>query len=149
MQKAANFLILVKELAFFVVGRKNMILGTGIDIIEIERIKKAIKNKRFLERVFTTNEIKYCQSRGAQSAASYAARFAGKEAVLKAFGTGLVKGTLLDIEILPDGKGCPHVFLNGFFGEEAKRLEVNKIFISLSHAHAYATAQVIFWRDSL
>lgn len=126
-----------------------MILGTGIDIIEIERIKKAIKNKRFIERVFSRDEIQYCQSRGAQSVASYAARFAGKEAVLKAFGTGLVKGTLLDIEILPDEKGCPHVFLKGFFGEEAKRLAVQEIFISLSHAHAYATAQVIFWGDSV
>lgn len=66
-----------------------MIKGLGIDIIEIGRIKKAIENENFLARVFTVKEIAYCEAKKAQKMASYAARFAGKEAVLKAFGTGL------------------------------------------------------------
>jgi len=125
-----------------------MITGTGIDIIEIERIKRAIANKRFVERVFTAAEKTYCESRGAQMAASYAARFAGKEAVLKAFGTGLVAGTLQDIEILPDEKGCPHVFLQGHFKALAQKQGVESIHISLSHAREYAMAQAIFWGRS-
>ncbi|MBP2632158.1 MAG: Holo-(acyl-carrier-protein) synthase [Firmicutes bacterium] len=125
-----------------------MIIGTGIDIVEIDRIKKALKNKRFIERVFTPKEIIYCESRGAQAASSYAARFAGKEAVLKAFGTGLVGGTLLDIEILPDDKGCPRVQLYHYFEDEAKDVGVTHIYISLSHARMYATAQAIFWGEN-
>lgn len=125
-----------------------MIIGIGTDIIEISRIKKALKNKRFIERVFTPQEIIYCESRGVQAPASYAARFAGKEAVLKAFGTGLVGGTLLDIEILPDKKGCPSVQLYDYFHHEAKNMGVTRIYISLSHAQMYATAQVIFWGES-
>lgn len=125
-----------------------MIIGTGIDIVEIDRIKKALKNKRFIERVFTPKEIIYCESRGAQAASSYAARFAGKEAVLKAFGTGLVGGALLDIEILPDEKGCPGVQLYHYFEAEAKNVGVTHIYISLSHARMYATAQAIFWGEN-
>ena len=125
-----------------------MIIGTGIDIIEIERIKKAIVNKRFVQRVFTVAEQKYCEGRGSQTAASYAARFAGKEAVLKAFGTGLVGGTLQDIEILPDAKGCPRVRLCGFFEEMAREIGVTSIYISLSHAREYAVAQTIFGGDA-
>jgi len=125
-----------------------MIVGIGTDIIEISRIKKALKNKRFIERVFTSQEIIYCESRGVQATASYAARFAGKEAVLKAFGTGLVGGTLLDIQILPDEKGCPSVQLYDYFAHEAKNTGVTRIYISLSHAQMYATAQVIFWGEN-
>lgn len=125
-----------------------MILGTGIDIVEIDRIKKALKNKRFIERVFTPKEIIYCESRGVQAVSSYAARFAGKEAVLKAFGTGLVGGDLLDIEILPDEKGCPGVQLYNYFKDKAKNLGVTNIHISLSHARMYATAQAIFWGEN-
>ncbi|WP_110955938.1 holo-ACP synthase [Anaerosinus massiliensis] len=124
-----------------------MIIGTGIDIVEIDRIEKALQNPRFIERVFTTKEIIYCKSRGAQASASYAARFAGKEAVLKAFGTGLRGGSLLDIEILPNEKGCPQVRLYRYFSDKAKQIGVTHIYISLSHARMYATAQAIFWGD--
>lgn len=123
-----------------------MILGTGIDIVEIERIRIAVENKRFMQRVYTKDEIEYCESRGAQAVSSYAARFAGKEAVLKAFGSGLRGGKLTDIEILPDEKGCPKVRLYNFFDAEAKRIGLCQIHVSLSHARLYATAQVIFWR---
>ena len=120
-----------------------MILGIGTDIIEIERMRKAIQSHHFVERVYTERERAYCDSRGKQSAASYAARFAGKEAVLKAFGTGLRGGTLLDIEILPDDFGCPHVNLSGYYAGLAKEKKVAQVHISLSHAVEYATAQCI------
>ena len=122
----------------------DLILGLGTDIIEISRMKKAIEKRQFVQRVFTQNEIAYCDSRGAQRAASYAARFAGKEAVLKAFGTGLRGGSLLEIEILPDTLGCPQVALHGYHAQLAKDHGVGRICISLSHAREYAVAQCIF-----
>ena len=122
-----------------------MIIGIGIDIIEISRIKDAIIRQSFVQRVFTVGEQQYCESRGVQKAASYAARFAGKEAVMKAFGTGLAGGTLQDIEILLNDKGCPHVQLSGQFATLAKEMGVSAIHISLSHAREYAAAQAILW----
>ena len=124
-----------------------MVIGIGIDIIEIERVKKAITKENFLKRVFTPKEIAYCEGRGAQKAASYAARFAGKEAVLKAFGTGLIGGILLEREILNDELGAPKVYLSGFFARLAKEKEIQRIHLSLSHAHLYAVAHTVFEGD--
>ena len=120
-----------------------MILGIGTDIIEIERVQKAVQNLHFIERVYTERERAYCESRGKQAVSSYAARFAGKEAVLKAFGTGLRGGNLLDIEILPDALGCPRVNLFGYYEELAKEKRVTQVHLSLSHAREYATAQCV------
>ena len=120
-----------------------MILGIGTDIIEIERVQKAVQSRHFVERVYTERERAYCDSRGRQAVASYAARFAGKEAVLKAFGTGLRGGTLLDIEILPDDLGCPHVKLFGYYADLAEEKKVLQVHLSLSHAREYATAQCV------
>ncbi len=125
----------------------DLILGLVTDIIEISRMKKAIEKRQFVQRVFTQNEIAYCDSRGAQRAASYAARFAGKEAVLKAFGTGLRHGSLQDIEILPDALGCPRLQLSGYFARLAEERAIQQFFVSLSHAREYAVAQCIFGRD--
>ena len=72
-----------------------MIIGIGCDIIEINRVEKAVKSESFKQRVFTEAEIAYCESRGKQQFASFAARFAAKEAVLKAFGTGLRGGAFI------------------------------------------------------
>lgn len=124
---------------------ESMILGTGIDIVEIDRIEAAISRERFIQRVFTAAEQTYCNGRGRQRASSYAARFAGKEAVLKAFGTGLVGGELLNIEIMPNSEGCPQVFLTGYFADYAAGLGVTNIYISLTHARQYAAANVILW----
>ena len=121
-----------------------MIAGLGTDIIEISRMCKALENPRFVERVFTEQERHYCDSRGAQRVSSYAARFAGKEAVLKAFGTGLRGGALLEIEILPDKLGCPQVFFYGYYARLASEMRISRICISLSHAREYAVAQCIF-----
>ena len=120
-----------------------MIRGIGTDIVEVARVAKAIANPRFCARAYTAAEQQYCESRGAQRAQSYAARFAGKEAVLKAFGTGLREGTLQDIEILPDALGCPQVRLTGHFAGLARERGIAKVWISLSHTREYATAQCV------
>ena len=119
-----------------------MIIGIGTDIIEIERVKRAISNKHFIERVYTIKEQNYCESRGRQAAASYAARFAGKEAFFKAIGTG-INCSLTDIEIINDNLGCPHVFLKGRAAELFSKINANNIHISLSHSKCYATATCI------
>lgn len=116
-----------------------MIIGIGTDIIEIERVRRAVLNEHFKEKVFTENEQNYCESRGVQSAASYAARFAAKEAFFKALGTGIFT-SLTEVEILNDAAGKPEIFLHGkakIFSEHVK-----KIFVSVSHCREYATAFV-------
>ena len=120
-----------------------MIFGIGTDIVEVGRIRKALDNPRFIERVYTEAERDYCDGRGSQRAESYAARFSGKEAILKAFGTGLRGGSLLELEILPDDLGCPMVRLSGYFAELAASQKVTKVWMSLSHTHEYATAQCV------
>ena len=123
-----------------------MIAGVGTDIIEIKRVERAA-TPAFIKRVYTDKEQAYCESRGAGKYASYAARWAGKEAVLKAFGTGLRHGSLLDIEILPDELGCPRVVLSGYFGQLAAERGITTIWLSLSHAKEYATAQCVMEKD--
>lgn len=120
-----------------------MIVGIGCDIIEIERIARAIKSESFIRRVFTAEEAAYCQRRGQQAAASFAARFAAKEAVLKALGTGLREGSLQEIAVDNDGLGKPLVQLSGHFAMLAKQLGVKNIQISLSHSKDFAVAYVI------
>ena len=116
-----------------------MIIGTGIDIIEIERVKRAIENKHFIERNFTEKEIKYCESRKGQRAASYAVRFAGKEAFFKAIGTGIIF-SLKSVEIINDDLGCPHIHLHDKAIEFVNQLNAKNFHISLSHSKNYATA---------
>lgn len=120
-----------------------MIVGIGCDIIEIERIARAIKRESFIRRVFAAEEAAYCQRRGQQAAASFAARFAAKEAVLKALGTGLREGSLQEIAVDNDGLGKPLVQLSGHFAMLAKQLGVKNIQISLSHSREFAVAYVI------
>lgn len=121
-----------------------MIKGTGVDIIEISRIEKSLTNEKFVERIFTKKEQEYCNSRKQMAVSSYAARFAAKEAVVKALGTGISGGGLwTDIEILPDDDGAPHVKLYGYFAYTATKRKIYNIFISLSHCKEYAVAQAI------
>ena len=117
-------------------------IGIGCDIIEIARLAKAIEKEHFVERVYTEQEIAYCCSRGKQAAASFAARFAAKEAVLKAFGTGLRGGKLTEIEVVLNELGKPAVKLYGYHKDLAERLGVNKIHLSLSHSQGNAVAFV-------
>ncbi|HWR30485.1 MAG TPA: holo-ACP synthase [Negativicutes bacterium] len=124
-----------------------MVVGIGIDLVEIHRMKQAIERPAFVQRVFTPAEEAYCSGRGRQNASSFAARFAAKEAAMKALGTGLSGGgTWQDIEVLPNEQGKPVMQLTGFFGQLAKELGVSRIHVSLSHAQEYATAQVLLWR---
>ncbi|AME04052.1 holo-ACP synthase [Selenomonas sp. oral taxon 136] len=120
-----------------------MILGVGCDIIRVARVARAAEKEHFLARVYTPAERAYAMQRGAGSAASLAARFAGKEAVLKAFGTGLRGGTLHDVEILPDALGAPKVHLHGFFAARAAEMGVTRVWVTLSHEKEYATAYCI------
>ena len=119
-----------------------MIFGIGTDIIEIARIKHAVKNEHFIERVYTLNERKYCESRGQQAAASYAARFAGKEAFFKALGTG-INCSLTCVEILNDNLGRPYLNLSGHAERLINDINVTNIKISLSHSQTYAIATCI------
>ena len=122
-----------------------MLLGIGIDIIEIDRIKAALERSGFASRVFTPAEREYCEGRGQQRFASYAARFAGKEAVFKAFGTGLAAGSWQDVEIAADVAGAPVVALSGHFAALARDRGAVRVYLSLTHAREYAAAQAILW----
>ncbi len=107
----------------------------GIDIVEIKKINRLIKNKRFIDRIFSQEEVEYCQSRK-NKAQHYAARFAAKEAVWKAL-AGKYKIALKNIVVKNINKGKPIVFIKN------KKLKKLKIEISLSHAGNYAVAVAI------
>ena len=113
----------------------------GIDIVEISRIGAAIDSwgDRFLRRIYTDGEIKYCRGRLPQ----LAARFAGKEAVMKALGTGNRRVSWRDIEILPDQSGAPLIYLHGMAQSRVKKLGIDELVISLSHSSEYAIASVV------
>jgi holo-[acyl-carrier protein] synthase len=121
-----------------------MIIGTGIDIIEVRRVaEKVEKDNGFRETVFSKGEIAYCDL-GADAAQHYAARFAAKEAFLKAAGGGLSLGyDLTEVEIRHDELGKPELFLTGNFKVMAEKHGWNKIHVSLSHVQAMACAVVI------
>ena len=120
-----------------------MIIGIGCDIIEIERIKKALTKENFAQKFFTEREILYCKARKVQSASSFAARFAAKEAVVKALGTGFREGEFKEIEILNDELGKPYVKLYGSYKNLAEARGVKKIHLSLSHSQTNAMAYSI------
>lgn len=120
-----------------------MIIGIGCDTIEIARVAKAAARQSFVERVLTPLEQEYCQSRGRQAAASMAARFAAKEALLKALGTGLRGGKLTEIEVSNDALGKPSIALSGYFAQLAQQRGVARIHLSLSHDMERALAYVV------
>ncbi|MDK2822722.1 MAG: holo-[acyl-carrier protein] synthase [Clostridia bacterium] len=123
-----------------------MIIGIGTDIIEIGRIKKAIQTRpKMVERIFTRAELDYCQGTG-NLFASLAARFAAKEAVVKALGTGFRDYKWQDIEIINNHLGKPSVEMHGKAREKAQELRVANIHISISHCREYAVAMVILER---
>lgn len=119
------------------------ILGTGIDIIEIERIKKAInKNNKFLERIYTEKEIEYFEQKG-YKAQTIAGNFAAKEAISKAFGTGIRGCSFKDMEILRNSLGKPVAKLYNELYELSEKLEITEIILSISHSKDYAVANAI------
>ena len=119
-----------------------MILGIGNDIVEIERIEKAISNEKFIKRVYTEKEIEIIEKKGS-NAASYAGRFSAKEAISKALGTGVRDFNLTDIEILNDELGKPYVVLKN---ELKGRMVDMRIEISISHSKEYATAVAVMFK---
>lgn len=122
-----------------------MIVGTGIDLIEVERIRKAVERhgERFLTRLFTPAELAYCQEGGKAQFHRMAARFAAKEAALKAIGLGLsgVKWTEVEVVRLPSGQ--PTLRLSDRLTQIAAERSIRSFQLSLSHAQAYAIAQVV------
>jgi holo-[acyl-carrier protein] synthase len=119
-----------------------MLLGLGVDMVEVGRVKKAWERwgERFLNRVFTSEERHYCL-RKAYPEQSLAARFAAKEAVLKAIGTGLSGGIgWKDVEIVNNKSGKPEVSLGKKLTE---RIGEKKILISISHTEEFAIAYAI------
>ncbi len=122
-----------------------MILGTGIDIIEVERIRASFEKfgERFVNRILHPAEIAYCLTHK-QPAPFIAARFAAKEAISKAFGTGI--GAQLgwhDMEVCRKESGEPYVVLHGKGGELLAKRNARAVLISLSHTQTYATAVAI------
>lgn len=122
-----------------------MIIGTGIDIAEVARISAALERfeERFLRRIFTPSEIAYCRAKK-NCAERLAARFAAKEAAMKAIGTGLRHGvSWQDFEIGHEAGGRPSLTLSGKAADFARKLGTRRISISLSHTQETAIAQVI------
>ena len=122
-----------------------MIVGTGVDIAEVPRIAAAIERfgDRFIQRIYTDDEIRYCESK-ANKAERYAARFAAKEAAMKAIGTGLRGGiTWHDVEVTREPSGRPTLTFHGVAAEVAARLGMKRAHLSLSHTVDHAIAHVI------
>ena len=122
-----------------------MIVGMGVDIVEVPRIRAAIERfgDRFLHRLFTAAEIRYCESK-ANKFERYAARFAAKEAALKAIGTGLSRGiSWQDVEVVREPSGRPTLSFRGKAAEFASRLGSRRSSVSLTHTEQTAFAQVI------
>ena len=119
------------------------IYGIGTDIIEISRIEKAInQTSLFKKKVYTDKEIEHIEKKK-NPYASYAGRFAAKEAVSKAFGTWVYGFSLSDIEILNDEMGKPYVMLYNTIKEKAHGLTIQ---ISISHSREYAVSTVIIYK---
>jgi holo-[acyl-carrier protein] synthase len=122
-----------------------MIVGTGIDITEVPRIAAAIERfgERFLDRVYTPKEIAYCRSKK-NAVERFAARFAAKEAAMKAIGTGLRQGvTWRDVEVGREPGGRPTIIFSGRAAEFAAKLGAKRVHLSLTHSEQTAIANVI------
>lgn len=129
-----------------------MIFGIGIDIIEIDRIKKEILRygDKFCTRIFTENEMKYCKKgfNLAIQSQCLAGRFTAKEAFFKAIGTGLRGGlTWKDVEIFNDDSGKPYLVLTKKGLELVKENRITNIQVSISHCHQSAIALVILEQE--
>jgi holo-[acyl-carrier protein] synthase len=124
-----------------------MIIGIGVDLTEVPRIADALANPRtgarFEARVFTPGEIAYCRRRRA-AAESFAARFAAKEAAMKALGRGFLGGGVgwQQIEVVR-GRGRPTLVLSGRARQEAEKLGIARLHLSLTHTEKFAVAYVI------
>jgi holo-[acyl-carrier protein] synthase len=126
-----------------------MILGIGIDLIEFDRVQASLKKfgARLKNRVFTSGEITYCDAKRTHAFRHYAARFAAKEAVMKALGLGWQAGTSWrEIEVVRNKKGQPQIRLTGSTARTAKKLKCKRILLSLTHSQSQAVALVLIER---
>lgn len=122
-----------------------MIVGIGVDIIEVKRIREMISRHgaRFIRRVFTDGEVKYCRGRK-RAAEHFAARFCAKEATVKALRIGIRKGiTWRDMDVVVGSLGQPEIRLAGGAALRAEELGVNHLHVSLTHTENYAAATVV------
>jgi holo-[acyl-carrier protein] synthase len=127
-----------------------MIVGIGIDIVDIERLRKALlrQKDRFIQRVFTEREHDFCRTHR-DPVPHYAARFAAKEALFKALGTGWAQGvTWLNVEVKREPPGEPMLLLSGEAEKISRALGVAGVHLSLSHSESSAAAVVILEGDS-
>ena len=116
-------------------------ISVGVDLIEIDRIAATLERfgTRFLERVYTAGEIAYCRGRAPQ----LAARFAAKEAVMKALGTGTRGIGWREVEVTRRRSGQPDIALHGRAIERARKIGIDHLSVSLSHFRNYAVASVV------
>jgi len=119
--------------------------AVGIDLIAIPRVRAAIERHdgRFLRRVYTPEEVAFCRGRVPE----LAARFAAKEAVMKALGTGAHGVAWREIEVLPDRRGKPLIYLYGRAKERAERIGLRALDVSLTHERDFAAAAVVGVRE--
>ncbi len=123
-----------------------MVLGLGTDLMETRRVQESIDRygDRFLERIFTPEEIAYCQRKRKNAAESFAARFAAKEAGAKALGTGISRGVgWKEFEVRRETSGRPTLHLSGRAAELAEAMGVRRIQLSLTHSRELALAVVV------
>ena len=122
-----------------------MIVGIGVDIVEIPRFGEVIQRQsdRFIRRVFTRAEQDYCRAHR-DPVPHYAARFAAKEALFKALGTGWAGGvSWLDVDVRRDGRGAPYLVLQGEADKISRSLGAARVHLSLSHSRDSAVAVVV------
>ena len=124
------------------------IIGTGIDVVEVARIERALSNpvtgERFRNRVFTAGEVTYCESRGKGRYQSYAARFAAKEAAMKAMGTGWNRNVgWSEIEVVRERGKAPTIALHGKSAAFAGRKNITHFHLSITHTADQAIAHAI------
>ena len=125
-----------------------MIVGLGTDIVEIVRIGQMIERhgEEFLQRVFTDEEIRYCQKRK-ECYQHFAGRWAAKEAVMKTLGTGWTRGVgWQDIEVSTKRSGQPTINIHGSARDYASKIGIDEVLISISHCRAYAMATAVALR---
>ena len=125
-----------------------MIVSVGVDLAEVERIRKALEDprigKRFRERVFTPKEIQYCETKRRGRYESYAGRFAAKEAVMKALGRGWgAQVRWLDIEVTRARSGKPEIVLHDKTARLAEELGIRRWALSITHTAQHGLAYVV------
>lgn len=123
-----------------------MIVSIGTDLVDIPRLAAVMKarGRRFEQRIYTAGEIAYCRRRKASALNSFAGRFAAKEAVMKALGTGWTqKVRWVDIEVVREAGGPPRIQLHGECAKIAKRRGIKRLHLSLTHTDTVASACIV------